>query len=362
MLGIYIHIPFCIKKCPYCNFYSTSICKYDVNRYINAILNHINIYKKTDSRVNTLYFGGGTPSLLNTKHIEKLILAVETNFKLHNQSEITIEINPNTLNRNKLLNLKDMGINRLSFGVQSFNDNELNMLGRTHTAAEAFNIIELAKNLGFENISIDIMIGIPGQTIESLNNTLSIIERLNIQHLSLYQLKIEKGTPFYNNTPNSIADDDVVSYFYIVACKKLEGMGLKQYEISNFAKRGKQSKHNLKYWTLQDYLGFGPSAHSFFKGTRFYNIPNLDIYMSNPTKTIKEPTDINFEWFILSLRLNSGISIYELKCRNFWTKNFEFKIKKLEKEKIIVVKNNKISLTLKGMLLQNSVILYLYNS
>ncbi len=322
----------------------------------------MNIYKKMELQVNTIYFGGGTPSLLNANHIERLILAVKNNFKLYRHSEITIEINPNTLNKSKLISLKYMGVNRLSFGVQSFNDSELNMLGRTHTAQESINIIELAKNLKFENISIDIMIGIPGQTFKSLNHTLSIVEKLNIQHLSLYQLKIEKGTPFYNNTPSSIANDDVISYFYMAACKKLESIGLKQYEISNFAKNGKKSEHNLKYWTLKNYLGFGPSAHSFFKGIRFYNIPNLDAYMLNPSKsTITEPTDIKFEWFILSLRLNCGVKIDELKRKNFWTPNFEFKIKKLEKEKIIYIKNNNISLTLKGMLLQNSVILYLYN-
>ncbi len=358
MLGIYLHIPFCSKKCPYCNFYSINYNEKIVEEFVAAVLKEIESVNNKKETVDSIYFGGGTPSLIKDCQINKILNKIYSSFKVSENLETTIEINPNTVTKQKLLNYKEMGINRLSFGVQSFNNNELKLIGRNHTSENSINAINLALNLGFENISIDLMLGIPQQTLESLNNNFKIVKNLKITHLSLYQLKIEPNTLFYKKTP-TLPSKETVASFYEVSCKKLEEMGFKQYEISNFSKPNKESRHNLKYWTLKNYLGIGPKAHSFYKGERFFHNQDILSYIKNPTKQTKEKTDPAFEWFILSLRLNKGIAIKELKLKNFYNENFKFKLTKLEKEKLIFLTDEKFSLTLKGMLLQNSVISYL---
>lgn len=359
MLGIYIHIPFCEKKCSYCNFYSIAFNNKIKGEYINALINEIKSYEKENKTINSLYFGGGTPSILDIKDIEKIMLALKSSFKFYENTEITIEANPNTATLNKLLKYRKIGINRISFGVQSFIDIELEKLERTHNKIVAINAIENAITANFNNISIDLMIGIPLQTRKSFFKTLEIATNLNINHISLYQLKIEPNTKFFKFPPKNLLNADEVANLYILACEFLESKNFKQYEISNFAKKNKQSKHNLKYWTLKEYLGFGPSAHSFYNNKRFYHEDSLINYIKNPLKIVEEEKNLNFEWLILNLRLKKGISIADLKSKNFYTKNFEKKILKLKKEGLAELKNNRLNLTPKGMLLQNSIILFI---
>lgn len=359
MLGIYIHIPFCEKKCSYCNFYSIALTDEIKEKYIDALTKEIRFYKKENKTINSLYFGGGTPSVLDLKDIEKIMLALKDSFKFNKNIEITIEINPNTATLNKLKNYKNLGINRISFGVQSFNDKELEKLERTHNKTLAINAIENALNCNFNNISIDLMLGIPLQTKESFFKTLTIATKFNITHISLYQLKIEPNTKFFKFPPKDLMPPDSVANLYLLACSFLESKGFSQYEISNFAKKNKESIHNLKYWTLKDYLGFGPSAHSFYNNERFYHENSLTNYIKNPLTTTKEEKNLDFEWLILNLRLKKGVNIKDLKNKNFYTKDFEEKILKLKNEKLAEIKNNRLILTPKGMLLQNSIILFI---
>ncbi len=359
MLGIYIHIPFCEKKCSYCNFYSIALNSDIEEKYVDALTREIEFYKKENRKINSLYFGGGTPSILNLKNIEKIMIALKNAFKFSENTEITIEINPNTATLNKLKYYKELGINRISFGVQSFIDNELKKLERTHNKTVAIKAIENALTCGFNNISIDLMLGIPFQTKESLFETLKIATNFNINHISLYHLKIEPNTKFFKFPPKNLMSPDDVANLYLLACEFLESKNFKQYEISNFAKGNKESIHNLKYWTLEEYLGFGPSAHSFYNNKRFYHEDSLINYIKNPLKTAKEEKNLEFEWLILNLRLKKGISIKELKNKKFYTKDFEEKILKLKKENLLEIKNNKLTLTPKGMLLQNSIILFI---
>ena len=359
MLGIYIHIPFCEKKCSYCNFYSISITDEIKEKYINALIEEIKFYGKEEKTIDSLYFGGGTPSILSLKDIEKIMFCLKNSFKFSENIETTIEINPNTATLNKLKHYKKLGINRISFGVQSFIDIELEKLERTHNKKIAIKAIENAISCGFKNISIDLMLGIPLQTKESLFKTLETATNFKISHISLYQLKIEPNTKFFKFPPKNLMSPDSVANLYLLACEFLESKGFKQYEISNFAKENKESIHNLKYWTLKDYLGFGPSAHSFYNNERFYHEDSLIDYIKNPLKTTKEEKNLEFEWLILNLRLKKGISIKDLKNKNFYTKDFEQKILKLKKEGLAEIKNNRLTLTPKGMLLQNSIILFI---
>ena len=361
LLGAYFHIPFCKKKCSYCNFYSTVYTEELEEKFLNAVLKEQESYLKNSKKLNTIYFGGGSPCLVKATTLQKILKKAEQIFKIKKNAEITIEINPSSAVKEKLLEYKLIGINRLSFGVQSFNDFELKKLGRTHDGKTALKAIKTAQEVGFKNISIDLIIGIPEQTQSSLKENLQIVKSLNISHVSIYQLKIEPKTKFFNNPPKNLPEDDLVAKFYFLVFNELLNGGFLQYEISNFSKKFKQSKHNLKYWTLKEYLGFGPSAHSFYLNKRFYNEPNLKEYLKNPQKTIKEEVNLKLEWFILSFRLNKGILIFSLKQKGFYTKVFKQKLKKLEQEKLIYFKNFRIMLTLKGKMLLNSVLTYLLN-
>ncbi len=359
LLGLYFHIPFCKNKCPYCNFYSVIYNENLKDLYIKAIITEIKNYKISSKTINSIYFGGGTPSLLSAIDIEKIIQSVMSNFKTSPNCEITMELNPDNLTKTDLQEYKKVGINRLSFGVQSFNDEELKILGRTHNGNRTKKIVSAAKDLNFNNISIDLMIGIPNQTDASLIQNLNFAYSLNISHISIYQLKIEPKTKFYRFKPNNLPCDDTVSKWYVMVCRYLKSIGFSQYEISNFAKEKKECIHNLKYWNLEEYLGFGPTAHSFFSNQRFYHNCNLKEYIKNPTKTTKEATNLVFEWFILKMRLKNGLSFEELKEKNFLTDSFLQKLKKLQKEKLVKISNSSFYLSLKGMLLQNSIILFL---
>ena len=359
MIGLYIHVPFCIEKCPYCNFYSFRANKKQKAVYFSAILAEIR-KRGGKKRANTLYFGGGTPTLLESDKINKIIKYATCYFGLGCDDEITIEANPKTLSKKKLFELKKAGVNRLSIGAQSGSIAELKALGRKHNLRDVENAVRIAKSEGFENISVDIIIGAPGQTVETMLETLEFVEKLDIDHCSLYQLKIEPETPFGQNPPSNLASEDDVATIYLAAIERLKKMGFKQYEISNFSKKFKQSKHNLKYWTREEYIGFGPGAHSFLDGKRFFHEPNFGKYISDVMYVRHEEVlNPNFEWLMLGLRLSRGVGLLDLKRKGFWDKVFEAKTKKLQDVGYVKLCGGRFCLTPRGMLVQNAILLNL---
>ena len=314
-VGIYIHVPFCLRKCPYCDFYSVKYEADTVQKYVDAVCRNIREYKGRGITADTVYFGGGTPSLLSPQQIRCIINAAAESFRL-DFPEITIEANPCTVDYEKLLGYKEAGINRISFGVQSADDSQLEFLGRLHDFETAKSAVFNAKKAGFENISCDIMLGLAGQDMESLCKTIDRLTDLPINHISSYMLKIESGTKFDNDDiRRAVANEDLQCDMYLKSVELLEGKGFEQYEISNFAKSGKYSRHNLKYWKCGEYIGIGPGAHSYFEEKRFYVPKNLEDFISDKFQTeivTENHPDRLEEYVMLSLRLKWGISIKRL--------------------------------------------------
>lgn len=324
-LGIYLHIPFCLSKCRYCDFYSIPGASEELkDRYVKALVNHMKEYghQAKDYIVDTVYFGGGTPSLLSEKQLKTLMKALKSNFRIYGHAEISMEINPKTADLSKLKCIRRCGINRLSIGVQSFGEHELEIAGRAHSADDAFETVRLARKAGFGNISLDLMFGMPSQSLQSVVDNVNTAISLDVEHISLYGLKIEEGTPFWHDRNKlMLPDEDEERSMYFSAGALLSAAGLKQYEISNFSKRGKHCKHNLKYWNCDEYLGFGPGAHSYFAGKRFSFKKDINLYTDsfdetkNVTDTlIDEYIDIPYpsrvaEYVMLRFRLNTGISV-----------------------------------------------------
>lgn len=357
-IGLYIHIPFCKTKCPYCDFYSVKQDLSLMEKYTDALLKQIQHYKGKNILANSLYFGGGTPILLPPHLFKKIINAIKSTFNL--SGEISLEANPCSTDYETLKKLYDIGINRISFGMQSAVDKELYSLGRKHTNIQVNQIITDAKKAGFKNISIDLMIGTPYQTMDSLLTSLNFVKQLDIQHISVYMLKIEKNTPFYNNSIlKHCCDEDEICDMYLKTIDFLEQNDFKQYEISNFSKKHFECKHNLKYWKCEEYIGFGSSAHSYFDNNRFYIKNDINKYIDNPLCYIIEDQDINKinEYIMLNLRLKSGIDLDFLKNNlNFNINNVLPLINKFENMNLIKINKNKISLTKNGFLLSNTII------
>ncbi len=345
--GIYIHIPFCLAKCAYCDFNSYQGKTDMIPSYIDALLGEMEQFKGV--LADTVYIGGGTPTILSLKQLEKLILKIKEIFVLEDDYEFTVESNPAAGNFEKYKLLRELGVNRLSIGVQSFHDNELLSLSRVHSGKEAKRAVEDAKKAGFTNISIDLMEAIPNQTKESLLKNVKKAVSLGVSHISAYSLIIEEGTPFYKNTP-SLPSEDEEREMHHALCEELEKEGFCHYEISNFAKDGKVSRHNLKYWKREPYLGFGAGAHSFYNGKRFSNVLGIEYYIKSEKK-IKEEIEISekegeMERFMLGFRILTG----------FDTKgNFKEKTEKLEGMGLISMKGNFARLTKKGEDLANLV-------
>jgi oxygen-independent coproporphyrinogen-3 oxidase len=357
-IGIYIHIPFCSQKCPYCSFYSVVPTKELVESYTLALISDISSHSGIVA--DTVYFGGGTPILLGIENLIKVLEAVKKSFVLLNP-EITIEVNPNSISLKELEKLFNAGFNRISFGMQTSNEKELALLGRKHNSNDVKKAVENAKKVGFKNISLDVMLGISDQTISSIKTTLDFAFSLDITHISSYMLKFEPNTPFYLEDKNKFPDEDLVSDFYLFAVDYLEKNGFHQYEISNFSKKEFQSKHNNKYWNLVEYLGFGASAHSFYDNKRFFYSSSIDDYISKKESVYLENSTPDLtEYVMLKLRLVEGLDVdileklYDIDAKKMLKLASEQKYKDFFK-----VENNKINLTPKGFLLSNSLILYL---
>ncbi len=323
-LGLYMHFPFCEKKCDYCDFYS--VAGFDsYKRYTDALMLQCKDYSGAarDYAVDSVFFGGGTPSILPERQMLELVDCIYENFNVTMEAEFTIEANPATVSLAQLRKYKKAGINRLSMGLQSAQNNELRALGRIHNFEEFKFSFEDARKAGFDNINVDLMYGIPEQTLNSFRSSLAKVVALSPEHISLYNLKIEDSTPFgamRDTLP--LPDEDEEYEMYEYAIKYLEENDYVQYEISNFAKRGYECKHNMKYWNCEEYLGFGPGAHSYFLNTRFSFIKDVHGFMN----ILEDPdakealTDENYtilpheragEYIMLSLRLKKGIDTDE---------------------------------------------------
>ncbi len=316
MRGLYVHIPFCISKCAYCDFYSLPQRLDTLDSYIEAVLTEARSYSGLEFQ--TLYLGGGTPSLLKADGLNKLLSGLRRIFDFSQLSEATMEANPESLTAELLEAAKSRGINRISVGVQSLSDTELAKVGRIHTAGQAVQAIEDAAESGFANISADVILGLPGQDWPSLMVTLETLLGLGISHVSLYCLSLEPHTPLAIDPPLDLPSEDTQAELYANACSLLGDRGFGHYEISNFALAGFECLHNLNYWRGGDYLGLGPAAASHLNGKRFKNKPDLDSYLRNPGSQIEEIEELDprkkaEEEAILRLRLlQEGLDIDQI--------------------------------------------------
>lgn len=323
-LGIYVHIPFCKSKCEYCDFYSIGggRDRRMTDDYLQALADHIREAGRLapNHLVDTVYFGGGTPSFFGADNLEKILDEIHRSFRLSVEAEITVEANPDSVNVQGLKRMLRAGFNRLSLGVQSDDDAMLKYLGRPHNFEQAQTAMQKARQVGFANISLDLMYGLPNQTRAGWQETVEHIARMRPEHVSCYALKVEEGTPLYEYKDSvNLPSDDVQADMYFDACEILRSYGFEHYEISNFAKRGFASKHNLKYWTGGEYLGFGPTAASDFDGKRFTAIRDLRGYIQGIAKHGQILSELEHvptreragEYIMLRLRTSEGISAEE---------------------------------------------------
>lgn len=358
-IGLYIHIPFCKNKCPYCDFYSIRITEKMLDEYVTEVIDKIKYWsEKCAKTLKTIYFGGGTPSVLGAQRLCEILVAIKNNFKIEESAEITVEVNPDSGKTIDFDLLKENGFNRISVGMQSAVDRELKELGRIHTADEAKLTVERARKAGINNISLDLMMGIPFQTKESLKESIEFCKECKVTHISSYILKIEENTRFAEIKDTlSLADEDEQADLYLYAVELLENSGYKQYEISNFANEGFESRHNTAYWKCEEYIGIGPSAHSFFEGKRFYYGRSFQDFYDNKIIYDCDGGDED-EYIMLSLRLKSGLNFDEFKDR-FQKEVSPYILKKAEKYiKLGFMSKTQDSLafTPKGYLVSNFII------
>lgn len=362
--GIYVHVPFCARKCPYCDFYSQAFDKEMTARYIDALCNQTAGFGRRAAA--TVYFGGGTPSLLFAADVARVLDAVARRFDLAADAEITLELNPETASIQKLRDLRAAGVNRLSVGVQSTDPATLHAAGRRHTAAQALDALDTARAAGFDNISADVMIGLPGDSEETLGQTLRTLAQRPVTHLSAYLLKLMPGTPFGEAPPAGIPDDDSQAALYEYTVDLLRDQGFAQYEISNFAKPGFESRHNLLYWNLDDYIGMGPAAHSSLEGKRYSFPPDLDAFLrcfahasTDWRQGLEAEGDVTAaDYIMLQLRLNSGLSLRKLYDEYKYELNIQERglLTQFERAGLLTFEDDTARLSTRGMLVSNSII------
>lgn len=366
--GIYIHIPFCQRRCIYCDFYFTTNLKL-LDGYIESLTKEITLASPNYNNVefDTIFFGGGTPSLLSTKQIESILNTVYKEYNISSKSEISIECNPEDLDNYNLKELKQVGINRLSIGIQSFIDKELNFLTRNHTAKQAENVI-LKANDNFKNISVDFIYSLPKQTKDEVEYSLDKLIELNIPHISAYTLIFEEKTLLYKQLMKKAVSqnsNDLEAKLYEFVSDKLTTEGYNQYEISNFAKEGYESKHNLKYWEYDNYLGFGPSSHSFFENKRWENFRSIQKYKESlennqlpiAKKEILNKNEMISEFIMLALR-SKGVKLKKYKKifeEDFYAK-YEKAIKELMLNDYAVMNADKFKLNESGYAIADEII------
>lgn len=351
----YIHIPFCRRKCNYCTFVSYEQLTLK-NIYIDSLIKEIRSNYKGEL-LNTIYFGGGTPSILSPNDFQNIL----SELKFDAGTEITVELNPENVTKNYLEDLKATGVNRLSIGIQDFNNKILKNIGRMHTSEDAELVIKMAQDVGFSNISIDLIYGLPAQTEDMFIHSLKKAISLDIQHISLYGLKIEEGCKFYNHKPDFLPDDDSQADYYLKAIEICKENGFEHYEISNFSKSGYHSKHNLNYWNNEHYYGFGVAASGYEENTRYYNEKNIEKYIQNPFK--KDHEDILTkqqkleEEIFLGFRRMQGINTKKIneKFDIDFEKKYESVLKKYSKQHIEKTPNG-YKLNNNGILVSNVIL------
>ena len=373
-LGLYVHIPFCVKKCNYCDFLSAPATDAVKEQYVDVLCKEISSYKEEADgyELKTIYFGGGTPSVLNSVQIEKILHTVKDTFCVDfPQAEITLEVNPGTVTRDRLLAYHDLGINRLSIGVQSAHDAELMLLGRIHTFEQAKQCYVWAREAGFTNISLDVISALPNQTFSDYKETLEALIALNPEHISSYSLIVEEGTPFYElyaegkEKAEELPDEECDREMYAYTKKRLKEAGYERYEISNYAKPGFESRHNSSYWTGIPYLGVGLGASSLFTNARYHNESDLNAYLA----AVQAGEDIRKdmerlvvseqmeEFMMLGLRMMRGVSRSEFQKRFGCAMETVYgqALKKLERNGLIILDGDRVALTETGIDVSNQV-------
>ena len=365
-IGLYLHIPFCVRKCNYCDFCSYPIREAEwKGKYISRLCEELASYKERNIKLDTVFFGGGTPSLLSPDEFSRIAESIDTCFSLSSDTEFSIEVNPGTLSKEKMSAYTSCGVNRVSIGLQSIHENELKILGRIHNFDEFLAAYEITQGSGVKNINIDLMYGIPEQTAESFERTLDRVVALSPSHLSLYGLILEEGTRFWDKRDLlSLPDEDIECDMYYLAGKKLSLAGYSHYEISNYAKEGTECRHNLKYWRDMPYIGVGVSAYSYFDGVRFGNSSDINEYLSSESKKYRYEEVISaeeeaYEYAMLRLRLKEGFSLSDYKKRfgeEFYSGERKGKIDAYSELGYISLTEENISLTESGFYISNKIL------
>ena len=378
LAGVYIHIPFCKSRCSYCDF-ATDVWRSNdaVDRYVEALCSEIAGFRPIQGvppfrngsdlkvRVDTVYFGGGTPSLLSPEQLESVLSAVRSKFNVDPSTEITMEMNPATVTPDSLAAYRAIGVNRASFGVQTFDDRALKLLARGHDANDARATFKMLRDAGFDNVSFDLIAGLPGQTLDAWKRNLDEAIAMTPEHLSLYLLEIHEGTPLAEQVRSKRQpqpDPELAADMYELMLDRLAAAGYEQYEISNFSRPGFESRHNSKYWTLDPVFGFGVSAHSFDGRQRYANERDTAKYVSmvedsGSAEVIREDIDLASEFAFLGLRMEHGIDLGEYSRRFGFdlAAKYRDEIERLNEDRLVEIEHSKIKLTRKGKLYSNEV-------
>ena len=371
---LYIHIPFCIAKCDYCDFYSIPVGRSGADwswKYVYALLKEMDLRRNIAGNLRTVYIGGGTPTLLSSEQIAAILSGVKEIFSIVSGAEITIEANPGTVSERQFDALREAGTNRVSIGVQSLSGRELCTLGRSHTAEDSFAAVSAARKAGFDNISLDLIYGIPGQHMDIWENTMRRALELFPEHVSAYELTPEESTPLHANLTRGVyalPDESLVIEMYYAALEKMKAHGYLHYEISNFAKPGHESVHNLNYWDRGEYLGVGAGAHSYFKGKRTSNIPDLYRYMesiNNSVMPVDEDTTVTEqdqfnEMIFLGLRKTEGLDMRLMPDKERLLKNEA--VVALQRHGLIEIEDCYLRLTVKGLVMSTEVMVQILSA
>lgn len=368
--GLYIHIPFCLSKCDYCSFYSVESFQ-SISEFIQSLVQEMEFYKEFNLEFNTIYFGGGTPSLLSIEQISEILKSIYRFFKICSHSEITIEVNPSDLSFDYLKSLFRLGVNRLNIGIQSLDDYTLNVLGRRHKAKDGIEALVAARKSGFENLGIDLIYGVHGQDIQQWQNTLNQVLSFSPEHLSCYQLSLESNTPLfrrYRSENLSLPSEEKSLDYFFTTSQMMTEAGYIHYEVSNFARTSAlKSQHNIKYWRHDPYIGLGPSAHSFIERRRWWNVSDVFKYINDihirrkPIEQVEELTleELAFEALFLGLRTNEGIDLIDYRTRFGidLMRNKRREINNMIEAKLMEIKEERLYPTLSGMALADSLAL-----
>lgn len=376
MLGLYVHIPFCVSKCNYCDFNSFKLNKELKDRYIKDLKKEMILYKDEfrEKEITSIFLGGGTPSILESEEIKEIFFYIKSNFNIKKDAEITIECNPGTLSKEKLITMKDLGINRLSIGLQATQESHLRYIGRIHTYEEFVKNYKEALDIGFKNINIDLMYALPNQNFDEWKDSLEKIVKLNPSHISAYSLILEEGTKLhymYEKNEFEMIDEDTDIKMYNYTINYLKDNGYNQYEISNYSKSGFECNHNILYWKCNHYIGLGPGASGYINNYRYNNLESLNDYheklLNNekPIDFIDELTieDKIQEKIFMGLRMNEGIKFIEFKDEFDLDFKLRFKdvLKRLKENKLIIEDEFGIKLTQDGREISNSVFIEFMN-